>query len=60
VKSSNDRDLDKEARRILLASGALGAVAGLLDLHFRHPVFALMGFAAGILAVLLYPWKERP
>jgi len=59
VKVSNTRQLDKEARHILVASGALGVIAGLIDCHFGHDILALFGFAAGIVAVLLYPFRAR-
>jgi len=59
VKSSNTRQLDKEARRILIASGGLSAASGLVNLHFGHPLFALIGFGAAVGAVVLYPWLTR-
>jgi len=58
MKVSNNRKLDQEARRLLLASGALGAVSGVSNMYFGHPIFAMFGFVAAIAAVVLYPAKK--
>jgi len=59
MKPSSTRNPAQEARWILIASGALGVASGLVDRHFGHDILALFGFAAGVLAVVLYPFRSH-
>jgi len=59
VKASNTRNPAQEARGILIASGGLGIASGLVNLHFGHDGIALCGFAAAVIAAVLYPFRAH-